>query len=117
MFAMAIPLVSCSKSDDNYVWAELPHAISPSGWCVAYIQEAKTTPGSEWSAVLLDIDKGKCSAKAVEFHQVSVPLKMRWLDSTSLEISYPKDVSPACDTPEQLVECAGRRVRVVLVRI
>jgi len=119
ILAIAIPLCSCSRSDDSYVWAELPHAISPSGWCVAYLQEAKQPPTSGWSAVLLDLDRGKCSATAVEFHQVSVPLKMQWLDPTTLEISYPKDVSPVwpCDTSEHVVDCAGRRVRVVLLRI
>ena len=120
MLAIGIPLGSCGRPDDSYVWAELPHAISPSGWCVAYVQEAKAPSPSEWSAVLLDLDRGKCSATALEFRHAKVPLKIRWLDSTTLEIRYPKDVSPdwPCDdASEHLVECAGRSVRVVLLRI
>ena len=118
MLAIALLLLSCGRPDDSFEWAEKPHAISSSGWCVAYLQEAKQVSPPGWSAVLLDLDRGKCSATAVEFHQVSVPLKMQWRDPTTLEISFPKEVSPIwpCDTSEHFVDCVGRRVHVVLLR-
>ena len=119
MLGIATAHVSCDRWDDH-VWAELPHAISPSGWCVAYIQTARESSPSAHSTVLLDLDRGTCCAIAVEFPDASVPLKMRWLDANTLEIRYPKEASPVwpCDdAAENVVECVGRSVRVVLLRI
>ena len=76
--------------------------------------KAKDASGSEWSAVLLDFDRGKCSASAIEFQRRGLSLEMQWLDPTTLEIRYPKDVSPTCDddASEHFLECDGLRVRV-----
>jgi len=119
MLALPLFLVSCGRPDDSFEWAEKPHAISSSGWCVAYVQEAKDASGSEWTAVLLDFDRGKCSGTAIQFQRIGLSLKMHWLDPTTLEVHYPKDVSPTCDTDasEHFVECDGFRVRVVPSKI
>jgi hypothetical protein len=67
------------------------------------------------AAVLLDLDRGKGCATAIEFHRAGVPLKMQWLGPATLEIQYPKEVALTCsdDAAEHVVECNGRRVRVV----
>jgi len=120
LFGIAALFASCDEDDDSYEWRAKPHAVSPSGWCVAYVQEAKDPSLSGWSAVLLDLkgpDRGQCSATAVEFHRTGVPLEMRWLDPTTLEVRYPKGISPywPCDVLEHVAQCVGRSVRVVLV--
>jgi hypothetical protein len=123
VLAIATTLVSCDE-DHSYIWADKPHSVSPSGWAVAYVQEAKEPSPAGWSAVLLDLRgsdrRSQCCATAIEFHQTSLPLKMQWLDPTTLEVRYPKDASPIwpCDdVSEHDVGCVGRNVRVVLVRI
>ena len=120
VLVIAAPLISCDD-DDSFEWASKPHAISPSGWCVAYVQENTSPSSSGWSAVLLDLksaDRHQCCATAVEFHRTGVPLEMRWLDPTTLEVRYPKDISPywPCDVSEHVAQCIGRSVRVVLVQ-
>ena len=115
-------LISCDE-DYSYEWKWKPHATSPSGWCTAFVQENRTESPSGWSAVQLAIrgvDRSFCSGGAVDFPQAGVPVEMHWLDPTTLEVRYPKEIVPnlPCPyVPEHIVECAGRRVRVILVKI
>ena len=118
---LAVPCLVTSCDDDD-IWAGKPHVTSPSGWCVAFVQENSSPSPSGWSAVLLDFRNShfrQCCHTAVEFRRAGVPLKMRWLDPTTLEIRYPQDTPlywPG-EVSEHVAECVGRRVRVVLVKI
>jgi hypothetical protein len=121
MLATATLLVSCEE-DYSFEWTSKPHATSPSGWCTAFVQENSSASPSGWSAVLLDfkgVSRPQCSGGAVDFQQSGIPIEMRWLDPTTLEVRYPKEVTPfwPCNVSEHVVECDGRRVRVLLVKI
>ena len=112
--AIAVLLASCDEDFGPSEWGALQHVISPSGWCIAYVQ-VDTKSGR--TTVLLDLNRAKCgSAVAADFRQASVPLTMQWIDGTTLKISYPKDVSLVfpCDAFEHIVKCTDRSVRVVL---
>jgi hypothetical protein len=122
MSTIAIFVVSCEE-DYSYEWKWKPHATSPSGWCTAYVQKGISSSRPGWSAVELfiqGVDRRPCSGGAVDFRHTDVPVEMRWLDQTTLEVRYPKEITPSwpCpDVPEHVVECGGRRIRVLLVKI
>ena len=121
MMAVAMVLGSCDDDEDSFVWASKPHAVSPEGWCVAYEQEDTSPSPTGSSAVWLNIKNTywrQCSHLAIQFRRTSVPLEMHWMDSTTLEIRYQKDVPVywPCDVSENIAECAGRKIRIVFVK-
>ena len=115
LLVVTLLLSACDERDDSFEWAAKPHAVSPSGWCVAYVQENPKPDPAGWSAVLLDLDQGRGSVVAVEFHQRGLPLEMRWLSPDTLEVRYPRTAQPSCPAyaAERVVEFVGRRVHIV----
>ena len=107
-------LVACDDDEFSYVWADKVHAVSPSRAYVAYVQEEKSS-----SEVLISFHQNGCCAVAVQFPGTHLPLKLQWLDPTTLEIRYPKGTSPDCADARDhdIVDCFGPKVRTVLVQI
>ena len=108
--ALTLALAACDNTfhDFSYMWADKVHADSPSGAYVAYVQEDKTS-----SSVLIVFEGG--TAVAMEFDATHLPLKLRWLDSATLEVRYPKEVRPTCD--KDAVDHIVDKVRVIPVQI
>jgi hypothetical protein len=114
ILALTLLLAACDNTfhDFSYLWADKIHADSPSGAYVAYVREQKTS-----SSVLIAFEGG--SALAMKFDGTHLPLKLRWLDSTTLQVGYPKEVRPTCDEDavDHDVDCFGPKVRVLPVQI
>jgi hypothetical protein len=112
--ALTLALAACDNTfhDFSYMWADKVHADSPSGSCVAYVEEDTTS-----SSVLLVFQGG--SARTMEFSGTRLPIQLRWLDSSTLQIRYPKEIRPTCDDDavEHVVDCFGPKVRVIPVQI
>ncbi len=111
----ALVLYACFDRDDSFEWMTKPHAVSSSGWCVAYMQDNHKPAPASWSAVLLDLDQGRGCAVAMGFSQSGLPIEMRWLTPDTLEVRYPRTARPRCraDANERVVELVGRRVHIV----
>jgi len=111
-------LVSCDE-DDSFEWADKLHAVSPSGSYVAYVQEAKEPLPLGSSEVWVHFRENGGGAHVIGFRGTGVPLKLRWLGPTTLEVRYPKDVSPLCDDDavDHVVDCFGPKIRAVVVQI
>jgi hypothetical protein len=109
-----LALAACDNTfhDFSYECADKVHAESPSGSYVAYVQEAKTS-----SSVLIAFEGG--SAGAIEFSVTHLPVELQWLDSSTLQVRYPKEVRPTCDedSVDHVVDCFGPKVRVLPVQI
>jgi hypothetical protein len=88
------------------------HVPSPSGWCEAYVFDYE----QNYSQVALAFDGGKCGRGAVTAWADHVPLQLRWLDATTLEVRHPGGVRMERNASGEVLQCGGphRRVRVVL---
>jgi hypothetical protein len=116
IFALTFALEACDN-DIDLNGLDKFHVFSPSGSCVAWVQENKNLG---WTGVLINFQSG-CGHSVMEFDRTDIPIKLQWLNSTTLEIRYPKDVSPKCghDESNQEVDCfgLGPKIRVVMVQI
>ena len=110
----ALMLVSCSKAPPAFTTRESSRVISPAGWCVASIVEFNGTAGGGNTQVLLMFDEGKCGSGAVSFDRTGVPLQLRWVGATTLEVRYPKDASPIRNASGEFLQCRDRKVHVIL---
>jgi len=87
---------------------------SPAGWCVASVIVFDASPRSSNTQVLLSFDDGRCGSGAVSFDRANVPITVRWVDATTLEVSYPKDLVPERNASGEFLQCFDRRVHVIL---
>src|SRR2546430_1962214 len=93
LIVIAAALFACSKSPP-WKSRELQRVTSPAGWCVASVIVFDGSPHSSNTQVFLSFDGGKCGSGAVSFDRADVPLTLRWVDATTLEVAYPKDLVP-----------------------
>src|SRR2546425_477025 len=114
VIAILATLLACSKSQPAFNTRELSHVASPAGWCVASVVVFDGSPASSNTQVLLSFDGGKCGSGAVSFDRADVPLELRWVDATTLEVRYPKDATPVRNASGEFLQCFDRRVHVIL---
>jgi hypothetical protein len=83
---------------------------SPAGWAEARIVEN----AQDATRVLVSFDGGRCEGSSVSTRGVRVGLHLRWIDDTTLEVSYPPGVMLDRPSGGPVVKCEEREVRVVL---
>ena len=83
---------------------------SPAGWAEAQILES----GGEVTQVFVSFDGGRCGGGSVSTRGVRVGLRLRWLDDSTLEVSYPAGVMLDRPAGGPVLKCWSREVRVVL---
>jgi protein involved in sex pheromone biosynthesis len=112
--AVTLILAACDNTfhDFDYKWADKIHADSPSRSYVAYIRDEKTS-----SSLLIAFEGGE--AVAMRFNGIHLPLELQWLDSSTLQVRYPKEVRPTSDedAADHVVDCFGPKVRILPVQI
>jgi hypothetical protein len=114
LFAIFVSLFACSKAPPAFTTREISHVASPAGGCVASVVVFDGSPGGSNTQVLLSFDGGKCGSGAVSFDRADVPLELRWLDATTLEVRHPKDATPIRNASGEFLQCFDRKVHVIL---
>ena len=82
---------------------------SPAGWAEAQIVEHE----NDDTRVRVVFDGGRCSEDPFHSPGVRLGLRLRWVDATTLEVSYPPGVL-LDRPPDSTVRCEEREVRLVL---
>jgi hypothetical protein len=113
LIVIAAALFACSKSP-QWKTRELQRVTSPAGWCVASVIVFDGSSRSSNTQVFLSFDGGKCGSGAVSFDRADVPLTLRWVDATTLEVAYPKDLVPTRNASGEFLQCFDRKVHVIL---
>ena len=108
----AVATAGCDGSPVSADDSERLVVVSPAGWCKAYVADFDFGEGT--SQVLLSFDDGRCGSGAVSFRGRRVDLGLRWIDSTTLEVAYPRDVQPERNASGEVIQCLDRKVRVLL---
>jgi len=70
----------------------------------------------ESTQVMLSFDGGRCAGGSVSSHGTRLGLRLRWIDDTTLEVSYPPGVMLDRPPGGPTVRCQDREVRIVLAQ-
>jgi hypothetical protein len=110
---LSVLLNGCS--DDPFT--EIQRIQSPAGWCDAIVWEYNENEQSRYTQVYLSFDNGKGGSGAVSFDQIGINLELKWIDSETLEVSYPGNVPFTRNASGERLQFLNRIITVKLVPI
>jgi hypothetical protein len=110
---LLLALPGCKGRSDELTDEESSRITSPGGWCEAYLLKL-TSPNGGNTQVMLNFAADACGAGAVSFEGSIPDVQLRWLDGTTLEVSYPKQAKPTRNSSGDVIQCHDRKVRVIL---
>jgi hypothetical protein len=112
LLAVVPTLTSCSPSPEFEPGARV---ASPNGWAEAYVLEWSYGPDNGRTQVMLSFDGGMCGRGSVSANGTSLGLELRWVEPTTLQVTYPESVDleqPAGGGED--MQCGKRKVKVIL---
>lgn len=108
--AVVPSLISCSSPE----FKEGARVASPNGWVEAYVLEWSHGPGNGRTQVMLSFDEGRCGRGSVSANGIGLGVDLRWIEPTTLQVSYPESVDLERGPGGEDVQCGNRKVRVIL---
>src|ERR1700694_5546719 len=110
---LLVVFAGCRRHAGDMTTREWSRVKSPEGWCEASVVEFDW-PSRANTQILLAFDGGRCGAGAVTFDGSHSDLELRWSDATTLEVRYPKQLTPTRNPSGEYIQCFDRKVHVIL---
>jgi len=112
-----LALSSCSGKDDSYgPIEEYGRTLSPDSEVSAYVYHYDS-PNGGLTQVMLDfvgLSIG-CGSGSTAWHEYDIGVELRWIDSETLEVTYPDGKPYRHNASGDFLGCLNRAVRVVMV--
>lgn len=89
---------------------------SPNGWVEAYVLEWSYGPNNGRTQVMLSFDAGMGGCGSVSANGTSLGLELRWVEPTTLQVTYPESVVLEQPPGGADIQCRNRKVKVILSR-
>jgi hypothetical protein len=106
---------ACTRSSDgNAPNKEYAHALSPDAEVSAYVYHYDSDSGG-LTQVILDFVGLGCGSGSAAWYDYDIGVELRWIDSETLEVTYPGDKHYEHNVGGDLLGCFDRSVRVVMV--
>lgn len=108
---------ACTRSGDRDGYGpikEYAHATSPDAEVRAYVYHYDSPSGGLTQLVLDFVGLG-CGAGSVAWRDYDIGIELRWVDTETLEVTYPDDKQYHHNISGDLLGCYDRSVRVVMV--
>lgn len=106
---------ACTRSGDRDVSIEeYARALSPDSEVSAYVYHYDSDSGG-LTQVSLDFVGSGCGFGSAAWYEYDIGIELRWIDSGTLEVTYPDGKRYRHNVSGDLLGCADRVVRVVMV--
>ena len=105
---------ACTGSSDGHSSIEeYAHALSPDAEVSAHVYHYDSPTGG-LTQVMLDFVGRGCGSGSASWYDYDIDVELRWIDSATLEVSYPYGIRFRHNASGDLLGCLDRLVRVVM---
>ena len=106
---------ACSRDDnDNTAIREYSQELSPDSLVSAAVYHYDSPSGGMTQVTVDYVGRG-CGSGSASWNEYDIGVELRWIDATTLEVTYPEDKDYLHNASGDLLGCFGNNVRVVMV--